>query len=374
MGNLCTSNEITFEDRLREQLCQIVEQYDKLELTCGYIGIFEMVLGGQIAQSHANTPNNHHLNGNVGYPGTKSNTPNNGYYNGNHNNVNTTSFPYNNHNDDAAIIYGGGSEENLYDDDEDEIKYNRQTIDDFSDNLDEEEPNGHHQNSSSTRSNLKVKSKKEIQIICDLDYGQFNQWKIDQVLKANPNISDEELKKTYNLVKSNTSTNNIFQSRMISNSPLIQVFTSNEDDEKQRLLMSQKKPSDNSLQNPPSGPIINDNIHDIRNILDSNDIRASIQSLGDTTDQLCEILGRAKILHKMKDDLSKKIIHIRGHQQTIFSYYLLKSKYIIISYSQSKSGSLSFIEWIKIQSKLEKIEITLKDIEILLDDEEKFGK
>ena len=182
-------NEITFKDRLREQLCQIVEQYGKLE--------FKVVLGGQIAQSHANTPNNHHLNGNVGYPGTKSNTPNNGYYNGNHNNVNTTSFPYNNHNDDAALIYGGGSEENLYDDDEDEIKYNRQTIDDFSDNLDEEEPNGHHQNSSSTRSNLKVKSKKEIQIICDLDYGQFNQWKIDQVLKANPNISDEELKKKH---------------------------------------------------------------------------------------------------------------------------------------------------------------------------------
>jgi len=73
----------------------------------------------------------------------------------------------------------------------------------------------------------------------------------------------------------------------------------------------------------------------------------------------------------MRGDQNNKIIHIRGNKQTIFSYFLILNTHIIIAYAQSKCETLGFMEWIKIQSKLEKLEVTLKDIELLLLSEEK---
>ena len=122
----------------------------------------------------------------------------------------------------------------------------------------------------------------------------------------------------------------------------------------------------NGNDNNNNNEMVMNDMMSIRELLKNNDIKSSVQSLGDTTDQLCEILDRAKILHKMGDSLGKKIIHIRGNKQTIFSYYLLEKNYVIISYAQSKSETLEFMEWIKIQNKLEKLEITLKDIQELL--------
>ena len=89
---------------------------------------------------------------------------------------------------------------------------------------------------------IKIAHQRDLIIICDLDNYQFSQCKIDHILKANSNISDEKSKQKYNLVNSNTSTIDILQTRFTSNSPLIQVFTSNDDNQKQQLLMSQKKP------------------------------------------------------------------------------------------------------------------------------------
>ena len=437
MGNLCSANEITYDDLLREQLCRIVQQYEKLELICGYIGIFKMVAASSLRTNNGDPSTPSHNANNSLYPGSSS--PNKNTYNkyrDGYNNNDTNNGQSNNHigNDvdmvEDVINNGGHSNNNNYNNNNstnfnylvpdktmttnrsDDNIYDEKVehdLDKLNGNLDIDnmstmnDSNGgggnHHKNNSSTRSNMKLKEKKEIQIVVDLDYSQFYQWKIDQVLKTNPNISDQELRDNYGLIKS-ASSNNIFQSTMISNNPLIQVFTKDDDnkyenDEKQRLLLQyeqtqngQRGGQQNGQQsqqqngglngNGQQNVLLNDVLHnndikniDIKNMLKNNDIKSSLQSLGDTTDQLCEILKKAKILHKMRDGLTKKIIHIRGNKQTIFSYYLISNKFIIISYAQSKSQYLGLLEWIKIQSKLEKLEITLKDIDILLQQEGK---
>jgi len=363
MGNLCVSNEPTFADKLREQLCHIAQEYESLELICGYIGIFEMVLSSsnrviQSADSSTFSPIGHHSSSYSYYAHTQS-----------------QSVHHANHEHEHQSEYNAYDEHNHHHNEADSSEHR------------------HHHNNSSTRSNLKVKEKKEIQILTDLDYAQFYQWKIEQVYKVNPNITDQELKSQYGLIV-NASSNNILSSIHLNNNPLIDIGAkianisndSNQDDEKEKLLKQQQQqqnqqqgqkgsaqkalPSMDAQQVDAAAPQqqSENEMISIKNILKNNDIKSSVQSLGDTTNQLCEILDRAKILHKMRDDLAKKVIHIRGNKQTIFSYYLLLNRYIIISYAQYKSECLEFGEWIKIQGKLEKLEITLKDIEALLNE------
>jgi len=305
MGNLCVSNESSLEDKLKDQLCRIVLEYEKLELECGYIAIFQMVVASRPLS-----------------PDLQPITPNNGnstYYNNYENNSNDKK---------------------------------------------------HHHHNSSTRSNLKLKEKKEIQKIIDLDYEQFNQWKIDEIIQKNPNITEQELRDNHGLSSTNSSSsNNLFPPFSSIN---VSKFGGNSD-EKEKLLQQQQKSNikNQSVSSQYESLREKNGIRHIKKTLKNNDIKSSVQSLGDTTDKLFEILDRAKILHKMRNVQNNKIIHIRGNKQTIFSYYLILNTHIIISYAQSKSDPLGFMEWIKIQSKLEKLEVTLKDIELLLTEEMK---
>ena len=304
MGNLCVSNEPSIEDKLRDQLCRIVLEYEKLELECGYIALFQMLVASRPLS-----------------PDLQAVTPTHG----------------------NSTHYGTA-----------------QTIVANSNGLD----HSHHHHNSSTRSNLKVKEKKEIQKIIDLDYEQFNQWKIDEIMQKNPNITEQELRDNHGLSLSSSS-NYIFPPFASMN---VSKFGGNSD-EKEKLLQQQRQHKGNSPNSTGSDyESLNERngIHQIKRTLQNNDIKASVQSLGDTTDQLFEILDRAKIIHKMRNTQNNKIIHVRGNKQSIFSYYLILNTHIIISFAQSKSVPLEFLEWIKIQSKLEKLEVTLKDIEALL--------
>merc|ERR1712228_1095612 len=290
MGNLCVSNEPSLEDKLKDQLCRIVLEYEKLELECGYIAIFQMVVASRPLSPDLQpiTPNH----GNSAYYRTTQQTMTN--YNNYENNANDKK----------------------------------------------------HHHSSSTRSNLKVKEKKEIQKIIDLDYEQFNQWKIDEIIQKNPNITEQELRDNHGL-SSNSSSNNLFPPFSSIN---VSKFGGNSD-EKEKLLQQQQQKSNVNSQSSVSAQYESlrekNGIHHIKKTLQNNDIKSSVQSLGDTTDQLFEILDRAKILHKMRNVQNNKIIHIRGNKQTIFSYYLILNTHIIISYAQSKSDPLGFMEWIK---------------------------
>eukprot|EP01083_Nonionella_stella_P001774 5083_1 len=328
MGNFCASNEPTLQDKLQHQLCRIVLEYEKLELICGYIAIFEMCASQRTALS---TSMSHHSS-NVS-PELLSAIPNH-------------SNSISNNDGDNEDVSNGSI-----------IQHTAQNTQQNAVNTQHNVSiHSYHAHSSSTRSNLKVKEKKEIQKIIDLDYKQFYEWKINEIMKRNPNITEQELADNHGLIL-NTSSNNIFS----KSNPLISIF---KDDEKENLL---QKENMMSIHDAPSST---NNIHHIKDILKNNDIKSSVQSLGDTTDQLLQILDRAKILQLHANNLSNaqnnKIIHIRGNKQTIFSYYLILNRYIIISYAQSKSEYLSFMEWIKIQGKLEKLQITLKDIQALL--------
>ena len=100
-----------------------------------------------------------------------------------------------------------------------------------------------------------------------------------------------------------------------------------------------------------------------QDVLKTDEIISSVRSLGETTNKLCEILEKAKRIRA-------RVIHIRGNKQTIFSYYLIGDdedpNHIIISYARSRANILEFMEWVRIQSKLEKLEGILRDITALL--------
>merc|ERR1712129_62629 len=167
-------------------------------------------------------------------------------------------------------------------------------------------------------SNLKVKEKKEIQKIIDLDYDEFTQWKFDQIVQKNPSITEQELKENHGL-SLNSSSNNLFPPFSSMN---VSKFGGNSDEKE--VLLQQKGNSQSSVALHYESLKERNSIHQIKKTLQTNDIKSCVQSLGDTTDQLFEILDRAKIIHKKRNTQRNKIIHIRGSKkQTIFSYYLI---------------------------------------------------
>ena len=144
MGSVFAGNEETMEDKLRHDLCVIAEQYEQFGLHCRYCGIYVIERASADEQLSALT-NHSTVDSSSAYPG-----PN--FYSkqqlqSTHNNKVSHHDASHSRSHSASL-----SQNHIY-------------------------------HSSSIRSNaLKAKEKREIGKITDVDYKQFYQWKIDQVI------------------------------------------------------------------------------------------------------------------------------------------------------------------------------------------------
>lgn len=62
--------------------------------------------------------------------------------------------------------------------------------------------------------------------------------------------------------------------------------------------------------------------------INSLDIGDAVGSLQHSTNTLIEILNKAKVLHAMHSSTANNTIHIKGSQQTIFSYYAISKRHV----------------------------------------------
>ena len=365
MGNMLSSNEETLEDKLDAQLIRIVDEYQQMDLNMVYIAIFK------IQELESQPPSQRHTSpapSGAGISGIEAiSSPA------------SSTFPHPVYHGDSHSHnpgYPGSSQPS------------QDTLHGHSQSHSAIVPQLHHQ--SGARSNIKhIKTKQEIKRITDLEEPMLSlyQSKERQIVKQFTNITEQE-KRLHELRRKHGFDVNAFPNTnkfpsLSSLSPMkLKGSGGGAVDEKEKMgpkeSISSAANNDQSIKVSPStlhcGSFLCSDImlwFVFQDVLRTNDIISSVRSLGDTTDKLCEILDKAKVIRKMKG-VGSPVIHIRGHKNTVFSYYLIgdcrDANHIIISYARSASEKLEFMEWIKIQSKLEKLEGVLRDINTLLKD------